>query len=512
MPLDRASVPWRLLAAVCAARLALYAFSAGVEAWGYMSDELYYVACAKRLAWGYVDHPPFSIALLALQRAALGDSLLALRLTPALMACATAVLTALLAREIGGGRTAQALAALAAALFPVYLGVTGFYSMNAIEPVFWASAALLLARIANGGDPRLWLALGAVLGVGLLNKLSVLGLGSGLAVGLVATRDRRWLASPWPWLGAALALVIFAPHLLWQVENDWPTLEFMRRASGEKMMPTSPLGFLADQILVTNPMTVPLWISGLVFYFGLERGRPYRVLGWIWLVVFVFLLASGTSRANYIGPAYAALLAAGAVVFEDLSRRRRWRWLPATAAAAISVSSAVMLPFAFEMMPVRDMAAYQRALGIEVPSGERGVETHVPYHLSLRLGWPALIDALVASQAPLGPDERSRAVVLTDSFGPAGAVDFFGPAAGLPPGISVHNNFWLWGPGDATGEVVLAVHASGEELRRWFRDVQPAAGFDCADCAPWVQRLRIWICRDPFRPIAETWPEWKKFI
>jgi len=507
-----ASVPWRVIAAICAARLALYALSAGPFAWGYMSDELYYVACAKRLAWGYVDHPPLSLALLAAQRGLLGDSLLALRLTPALMACANAVLCALLARELGGRRNAQGLAALAAVLFPVYLGVSGFYSMNAIDPVFWTVSALLVARILNGGSPRLWLALGGVLGLGLLNKLSVLWLGLGLGVGLLATPQRRWLATPWPWAAGALAFAAFAPHLLWQLENGWPTLEFMQRASSEKMIPKPPQAFLAEQVLVTNPLMMPLWIAGIVFYFGLEAGRRYRVIGWIWLSVFALLLATGTSRANYIGPAYVVLLASGAVVFERVARRRAWRWLPAAAAIAFALSSAVLMPLAFELLSPERVAAYQRALGIEVPAAERGVETAIPYHLSLRLGWPELVAAVEVAHATLSPEEQGRAVVLADTFGVAGAVEFFGPARGLPPGIGFHNNFWLWGPGEATGEVVVAVHASGDELRRWWRDVRPAAEGDCDHCAPWVQRLSVWICRDPRRPLREIWPELKKFI
>jgi len=171
-----------------------------------------------------------------------------------------------------------------------------------------------------------------------------------------------------------------------------------------------------------------------------------------------------------------------------------------------------MAPLAFEFLPPERLAAYQRALGIEVPSGERGVETAIPYHLSLRLGWPALIDAVESAQGLLGPAERAQAVVVTDAFGPAGAIDFFGPARGLPTGIGVHNNFWLWGPGDASGEVAIVVHASGDELRRWWGDVRPAGDFECGYCAPWVQRLSVWICRDPHRPLAELWPELKKFI
>ena len=173
-PRPRAPLAWSLLIGLALVRMALYLFSSGPLAYGYMSDELYYLEGADRLAWGYVDHPPLSLALLKLVRGVLGDSLLALRLAPALAGCGTLILTASLARELGGGRTAQGLAALAALVAPVYLALTGFYSMNAFEPLLWTAAALLVARIINGADARYWLLLGAVLGLSLLNKISTL--------------------------------------------------------------------------------------------------------------------------------------------------------------------------------------------------------------------------------------------------------------------------------------------------------------------------------------------------
>lgn len=197
-PLPREPVIWRYLAALSAVRLAVYLLSAGPLAYGYMSDELYYLECARRLAWGYVDHPPLAPALLRLVDQTLGDSLLAIQLLPALVHCAVIVVVALLTRELGGGRIAQRLAALATAVAPVYLGVTGFYSMNGFEPVLWGGAVLVLARIRNGADARVWLGLGVLLGLGLLNKISMLWLGFGLAVGVVATPERRWLRTPGP--------------------------------------------------------------------------------------------------------------------------------------------------------------------------------------------------------------------------------------------------------------------------------------------------------------------------
>ena len=222
----RAPIPWKILSVLILAELAVYLLSSGPLAYGYMSDELYYFDCADRLAWGYVDHPPLSLVLLHGVRATLGDSLLAIHLLPALAACATVLLVALLARELGGGRTAQALSGLAALIAPVYLGVAGFYSMNAFEPALWAGAALILARILNGGDPRLWLALGASLGVALLNKHTAAAMVVGVAVATLLSPLRRDLATRWPWLAALLLVAITLPNLYWQWTSGWPSLEF----------------------------------------------------------------------------------------------------------------------------------------------------------------------------------------------------------------------------------------------------------------------------------------------
>jgi len=202
LPRTLAPVAWQLLIGLAFVKLGVHLLSSGLLTYGYMTDELYYLDCARHLAWGYVDHPPLSVAVLWLVRATAGDSLVALRLLPALAGCVTLVLVALMARELGGGRIAQGLAALAALVAPVYLAVGAFYSMNAFEPMFWALAAWLLLRLHNDGSPRLWLLLGVVMGLGLLNKISMSWFGVGLVVGLVLTPQRRWLATPWPWLAA----------------------------------------------------------------------------------------------------------------------------------------------------------------------------------------------------------------------------------------------------------------------------------------------------------------------
>jgi 4-amino-4-deoxy-L-arabinose transferase-like glycosyltransferase len=507
----RAPIPWKILSVLILAELAVYLLSSGPLAYGYMSDELYYFDCADRLAWGYVDHPPLSLVLLHGVRATLGDSLLAIHLLPALAACATVLLVALLARELGGGRTAQGLSGLAALIAPVYLGVAGFYSMNAFEPALWAGAALILARILNGGDPRLWLALGLVLGIGLLNKISMLWFGLGLAVGLVFTLERRWLVTPWPYLAATLCFVLFSPHIVWQLQHGLPTLEFMRNAAEQKMVSKSPLGFAAEQLLMMSPLAVPFWLAGLIYYFT-SAGSRHRLLGWIWISVFVLLAASGSARANYLGPAYTVLLPAGGVVFERLARRRSWRWLPATTASALAVSGVVLAPMAMPLLSPASYVAYERTLGISPPVEQQGDIGLLPLHLAQRFGWADLIEAVQAAHATLSAEERTRAGVFGSSFGDTGAVNFFGRDAGLPPAIGGHNNYWLWGPRGLSGDVMIVIASSDSQVVEFFESVERVAGVDCRYCMPETRRLSVYVCRGLRRPLAEVWPRLKRYI
>lgn len=505
-------LPWRFLVALCAARLALYLLTSGPLAYGYMSDEFYYLDCARRLSWGYVDHPPLSIGLLRVVTATLGDSLLALHLLPALAHCAAFTLAALLARELGGERTAQRLAALSTLAAPVYLGVTDFYSMNAFEPVIWASAALVLARIVNGADPRAWVLLGAILGLGLLNKISVLWLGFGLALGLMATKERRWLVTPWPWLAGTLAAVLFAPYVLWQLGSGWPLLEFMENARNEKMLEQSLLGFAWGQILGMNPLFAPFWLGGLVHYFGRADGRRYQLLGWIWVGVFALLALSGRSRVNYLAPAFTVLLPAGGVWLEQLARGPRARWLPGAAMVAFVVGGLIGAPMAMTLLPPERYLAYERVLGLKAPVEQTEELGAMPLHFALRFGWTELRGAVAEAVATLTPDERAQAVVLASWFGDAGMLNHHRARDGLPPAIAGHNHYWLWGPGDASGDVLIALRPDAEQLREWYADVRLVAEVDCSDCLPDVDRLNVYACREPRRPIEEWWPEVKRYL
>src|SRR5262245_9789077 len=317
-----ARVSARLLGGVLAA-LTLVGHVATSRGYGYFRDEFYYLACAARPALGYVDHPPLTPLVTRGIRALLGDSLPALRLLPALAAAAVVYLAGWMARVFGGGRLAVATASVPVMLAPIFLGVFSVLTTNALEVLFWTLATAILVRLLERDDPRLWLPLGVVLGLGLENKHSVVFLAAGVFAGVLVTPARRHLATPWPWLGAAVAAVLFLPHLVWQAAHGWPTLEFLANARRLKNLAQPPLAFVAEQVLVLNPLAAPVWIAGLGFLLFARAAARWRALGWAYLVVLVLIVAGG-GKAYYLAPIYPLLFAAGGVACERGLGRAGW--------------------------------------------------------------------------------------------------------------------------------------------------------------------------------------------
>jgi len=505
----RSDVAWALLLAIAAVRLLLQVFSAGLIGYGYSADELYFLDCADHLAWGYVDHPPFSIAVLASVRGAFGDWLLCLRLAAAFAGATTIVLAGLITRDLGGGRAAQGIAALAMLVSPVVLFVTGYYSMNAIDMVIWSIAFHLMLRVLNGGDQRLWIALGFTLGIGLLNKWSVLWLGGGLGVGLLLSPQRTWLRTPWPWLAGVIAVLIWAPNLVWQVRHDWPTLEFMRTGMRDVMAEKPPLTFVREQFRAMHPILALLTVFGLFHYFRSD-GSPHRLLGWTWVTVFIILMTSGTARPYYLAPAYAVTFAAGAVFIERLAKRRRWSRLPQVAAGLIALAGVVPAPLVVPLLSPEAFIAYERKLGMSRVKTEFD-EGELPPQFGFQFGWAELTEAVARTYEELPPEDKARAGILAETFGEAGGLNFFGKRIGLPHAIGTHNNYWLWGPQDCSGDVMIVVSDSEEKLRGWFASVEPGRKIACQYCMPTLRAKSVYVCRSPRRPLRELWPELKNY-
>jgi hypothetical protein len=344
----------------------------GLFRYGYFRDELYFLDCARHLDWGYVDCAPL-VAVYAKIALLLGGSLPSLRVLSMLAGAGMVALTVLIARQLGGGVFAQALAGLGIIIAPVHLMIDSILSMNAFEPLFWMGCIYVLIRIIRGGDPRLWLAFGVLAGLGLENKHSTLFFGAAVAVAILATGLRRELLKPWIWLGGLVALLVFLPNIVWQWQHGFPTLEDLQnvRAIG-KNVELAPIPFFLQQVLMMHPANLPLWLAGLWFLlFG--RGRAFRALGLVYLsllALFMFLHA----KDYYLAPAYPMLLAAGGVAIETWSTHISGTQARSAARSAIAgwlvLSGAILAPIALPLLSPAKHVAYQKKLGLAPPKTE----------------------------------------------------------------------------------------------------------------------------------------------
>jgi hypothetical protein len=499
----------KLLIAFALAKLVLHLASS--PGYGYFRDELYYIACSAHLDWGYVDHPALSVIALAWSRLILGDSLVAIRLLPAVAGALTILFVGLMARELGGDLYAQVLAMTAALIAPEYLSVNRVYSMNGFDVLFWTLSAYLLIRILKEENSRLWIVLGLVLGLGLENKISVLWLGAGLAVGLLVTSAREWLATPWPWISGFIAVLLFVPYVVWQINHGWPTLEFIEVATTEKMAPVHPLDYLIGQIEMMHPFNLPIWLSGLYFLLVSKHGARYRLLGWIYLTVLGILLAAGSARIGYLVPTYTWLLASGAVLLSGLFRRQALGWLKTAGPVALVMGGIATAPFALPILPVESYIGYARALGVQPSTEERKEVAALPQHYADMHGWNVIVNAVSEVYSNLPKEEQGRVAVLAPNYGVAGAIDFFGSDFGLPRAISSHNNYWLWGPGDADGRVMIVIGWSEEAMARRFESYGRVATIECGYCMPYENNNPVWVGRGLRVPMNEFWDAIKNF-
>src|SRR5215469_10753767 len=480
--------------------------------YGYFRDELYYIACARHLAFGYVDQPPLSILLLRLSQLLLGDSLFALRLLPALAGGATVALTGLIAREMGGHAWAIALACAGSLCALFYLAVGNFFSMNAFEPLFWMGAVYLVVRIINGGSPTLWLWFGVVLGLGLENKHSTAFFGVGILVGLLLTPERRHFAQKWVWFGGLIAFVIALPNVLWEARYDWPTYELLSNiAHSNKNVALSPVRFIAQQAVFLNPGTLPLWLGGLFWLFGSRDGWRYRIIGIIYLVTLAeFIVLHG--KSYYLAPAYPMLFAAGGVAVERLFAARLM-WLRPALLTLVLITGALFAPTVLPLLPPDKLVAYMRAIHMEPPRTETSHTEALPQIFADQFGWEEMVGSVAHVYHHLRPEDEKRAAIFCQNYGEAGAIDFFGPKLGLPPVISGHQNYFLWGPRDWNGEVILVLDTNDDDERELFGSVEDLGQIVSSPWAmPFERQMHIYLCRDLKVSVRELWPRVKKWL
>jgi len=495
-----------LVTYVALVRVALYLIAA--PNYGYFRDELYYLACGEHPAWGYVDQPPLIAWMAWLLQHSVGTSLYALRFLPMLGDVGAMFITAKLAREIGGGRWAMFLSAAAVLVAPIFLGLSQLFTMNAFDPFLWTLIAWLIVKLAQTGNQRLWLVVGAVIGVTLLNKYGVAFFLCGLLGGVLITPLRRSLIRPWFWMGAALACLIALPNFLWQRSWHYPFVQLIvnvRRGPRDVMLP--PLPYLWQQAQMIGFVAAVLVILGVWFLFSQRGGAP-RVLGCGFIAVLgLMMLLRG--KFYYVAPAYPVVFSAGAVCFERFTERSPWNWLRPVYALVLLAVGAIVAPTIFPILPVRTFIAYTKALGITQQKFENQQLSELPQIFADMCGWEERVEIVAAYFHSLSREEQKVTAIGAPDYGQAGAIDFFGPRYGLPKSISANNNYWIWGPRDYRGEsLILLNEGSPEKYKTMCISLtlvaQPFDPYSRPD-----SNRPIFHCRGLKRDLRELWPELK---
>jgi hypothetical protein len=481
------------------------------EHFGYFRDEFYYIAASKHLDFGYVDFPPFIALVTRLVRGTLGESLLALHLLPALSGAALVFLTGWMARQLGASPFGQGLAALATLIAPQFLGVNSILSMDSFDVLFWGLALYILILIFKDQNPKTWLWFGLVVGLGLTNKVSLLYFSLAMVIGLALTTQRKYFRSMWLYVGGAIAVAFLVPYLIWNAMHGWPTIEFWG-AYGNKVYQASPVEFVLQQILIMHPLTFPLWAMGLLYFFS-KRGAAYayRPLGWMYVVLLsIFMLQH--AKNYFLSPIYPVLFAAGAVSFEEIVETRRRAWLKPAYVLLLVIGGIVIAPLAFPVLPLQATVSYVRSTsGTDIKS-EKFDTGILPQHFADRLGWEEMAAAVAEAYDSLPAADRASACIFAGNYGEAGALEFYGPRYGLPHVISGHNNYYIWGPNDCTGETAVVIGvADAEDLRQVFADVEQVSQTHCDYCMPYEDNLPIYVAHGLKTPLKQLWPSAKSF-
>ncbi len=477
--------------------------------YGIFRDELYYLACSEHLAFGYVDQPPLVAVITWIGRHLFGDSLIGLRLLPAVAGGLTVWLAGKLAREMGGRAFAQSLAALAVFAVPMFLIMHHWLTMNAFEPLIWLGCAWCVVRATNRRDPRYWLWFGILLGLGMETKYSAGFFGCAVLIALLLTPQRRFLANGWIWLGAGVALLLFLPNLVWLIRHDFPFVELMHNIrSGNRDVVRGPLAFIADQAIILNPVLFPLWLGGLLWFFFGREGREYRILGLVYLLLLItFIVLKG--KNYYLVPAYPMLLAGGAIGLEKVTERQL-RWSRSVYLGLVVCVSCLLAPIFSPILSPESFSIYQKTLGLEPPKVENQPTGPLPQYFADEFGWEAMAEEVARVYNALPPEQRAVTAIFANSYGQAGAIDFFGKKYGLPKAISNHQNYWFWGPRDYTGESVIVLGSDGRGDREHFAKVE-SVGQTYHPYSRRDEHFEIFLCREPNMALGDLWPKIKKW-
>ncbi|MGI8435625.1 MAG: glycosyltransferase family 39 protein [Chthoniobacterales bacterium] len=490
---------WLLLVAA----LSLFGHVLINHRYGIHRDEFPMIDDARALAWGYVAYPPVTPFVARIALTLFGPSITGLRLLSTLGFCVAIVVSGLMARSLGAGRWGQVLAAVAVATSGIPLHSSSLFQYVTFDYLAWVLTAYFVMRLLQSGDERWWLAIGLALAFGALTKYTIGVLGVGLAVGLLLTPARRQLRSRWLWIGAALSLLLVLPNLWWQWQHHFISLDFLQHIHQRDVEEGRADHFLVEQLLIgSNPLTIPLWLAGLWFFFFTERGRAFRAVGWMYVIPLAFFIIA-RGRSYYLAPAYPMLIAAGSTWWSEKASNFRPTARVIAATATIFLVAAGGIVTARLLLPVATIhsALWEKQIKLvgDFPD---------------EIGWPELVDEVAAVCHGQTNANAGRVAILAGNYGEAGAINYFGPSRQLPRALSGVNSYWYRGYGEPAPETVVLIGYSRARAERYFQEVTLAGHLTNSAQVKNEEtedHPDIFVVRKPRKPWAELWPELQGF-
>jgi len=382
--------------------------------------------------------------------------------------------------------------------------------MNAFEPLIWTTIVFFVIKMVQSKNPKYWLHIGVLMGIGLEMKHTIVLYGVALLIGFLFSDKRKLLYNSWILWGGLACFLLILPNLVWQYSNHFPSLELYSNSFSSKNIEKSYFQVIIEQVVFTNPVNFLLWISGLLFLLT-QWGKQYR----LFLVAFVFLLfvmvAGHSSRPDRIASIYTILVAVGAVGLET-TLKPKLKIITLGGLYIIVLAGGIMLTPAFiPIFQPHTLKPYLNGLGLhfDIEEGKKGEP--IPQWLADRIGWPELVSDVAQVFYALPENEKHNAVIISTNYGEAGALELYGSGFGLPPVYATHNSFHSWGPPSDSVRTYIGVMIDIDDVKPRFDSVEVAKVFHCQDCTKPQQKIPIYILRGPKFSIEKAWPEFKNF-
>jgi len=391
--------------------------------------------------------------------------------------------------------------------------MNSIFSMNTIDHFLWVLSAYFVIRIVQENRPVFWLLLGVTIGLGMLNKISMIWFGAGLTSGIIFSPLRASLKTKWPYLAAVISFLIFSPFIVWNITHEFAHLEFISNATTYKYSTLTPLDFISGQLLLAGPVSVLVWLPGLIYLLFNKNAVKFRILAIIFLTTFIILIINWHSKAEYLAPAYPLVYAGGGQFIEKIFEGKSLGWIKYALISLIIITGIIAMPIVLPVLPVNTFISYSHSLGINHQNAEHNELAELPQFYADMFGWEEMARTVSSVYRSIPDSERASTVIFANNYGEAGALEYYSSKYNLPRVICPHNSYWYWcNPDMQQIKTAIVVGGNMEENKNSCRSVTLAAVHKTRYSMPYENNLPIYICRNIYRPLQEIWKQAKIFI